>query len=210
MPVITVPMLTFARFCVARTDESRTKIVAGCFEIQQFRHYLYHRDYYRPLRDEMKRHWRTGDLDVLEDLLPLLPRDPNLADRRQNIQKVGRAYCDKWREQGYRYIETTDRLDIPVGPILVNVNPELVIRDAVGDEYVVKLWYKTQSVSRNSRRTLSFLMEKAQSQAAWPVDRLLAIWDIPDKNLLPTIPSSPEFETIIDRKANQFADLWPQ
>ena len=210
MPVITVPMLTFARFCVARTDTSQQSIVDGCFEIQQFPQYLYRRDYYRPLRDEIKRHWRTGDLGVLEDTLPLLPRDPHLADRRENVQKVGRAYCDEWREQGYQYIETIDGVKLPVGPIIVTVNPDLAIRNAVGDEYVVKLWYRTQRVSRNARRTLSFLLEKAQSQAAWPVDHLLAIWDIPGKTLLPAIPSPPEFESTIDRKANQFADLWPQ
>jgi len=203
-------MLTFAQFCVARTDTSRQRIVDGCFEIQQFPQYLHRRDYYRPLRGPIRQHWLNGDLDVLEDTLPLLPSDPNLADRRETIQKVGRAYCDKWREEGYRYIGEIDNVHIPVGPLAVTVNPELALRNAVGDEYVVKLWYKTRRVSRNTRRALSFLMEKAKLQAAWPVDRFLAIWDIPDKQFLPTIPSPPEFATTIDRQAYQFADMWPQ
>ncbi len=206
--MLTVPMLTFAKFCAARKETQQERIVNDLFEQNKNPQYIHFRDYYGPLRQAMRQyHWRTGDLAVFDAILPLLPKHPKLADRRVHIQKAGKDYRDFWSAQGFQYIELS-RMDIQLADIAIRVNPELGVRTDVGDEYVVKLWFKGPNISRQFRETLSFLMNRAQMLGAWPRSYHMMIWDIRRHRLLPEIRPLTDLRPVYDTKARLFLKIW--
>ena len=205
-----ISMLTFAKFCAARKDASARRIVHDSWEQEKNPEYIYYRDYYRPLRDAIHSiHFETGDIDALEEALPSLPRDPKLADRRQQTRETGRAYLALWRTQGFRYFAVGAPIDIDISGLVVRVNPELGIRTVFDDIYVVKLWFSGSGVSQQVRETLFFLMDRAQDRGLWPESASPRIWDIRRRLLHPASPSpGKDLRPFHNAKAEWFRDIW--
>ena len=200
-------MITFTKFCVARKDSQQRKTVHDFFEQSQNPELISYRDYYRPLRDAIRKyHWRTGDLAAFAEILPFLPQNPKYAYRRQQIQTVGEAYSQFWRTQDFQHINVTT-VDVPLADISIRVNPELGVRSTAGDDYVVKMWFSAPQISRQFREVMSFLMGKAQMSGAWPGSHI-RIWDIRRHHFLPTINPPYPPDAIYETKARLFSEIW--
>ena len=208
--MIAIPITAFADFCAARKTASQMRIVQNCWELDRNPEYIDRRDFYGPLRRGIiKYHLTTGDLSAFEEALPHIPSNPKHADRKPAIQAAGRAYIEYCHREGVRPFSRVQRVEVELtAGVSVRVNPELVIRNAVRDEFVVKLWYRSENISQAKRETYSYLLRRAKELGAWSPNYRLATLDIRRQRLLlPPIITEHVAENL-QKLAERFAEIW--
>jgi hypothetical protein len=159
-------------------------------------------DYWRALREGIKEFHRKGarnkgDLDRVASGVS----DPTKHARYMAVLQEYKRFL------GRKKIAWFDppSLDWSYDGLIVRINPELGLR-IDGVSYVVKLYFKKETLSRNRVAVVLDMMNAAL--AGKGEDMRVAVLDVPAGKLITASGPSPQINALLESEAASFLQLW--
>ncbi len=195
-----ISLTTFVDF-VSKSGTSRLTCVRNAKKQYQ-RSYKPEFDFWKPLRDaivDMHRHGRSKD--SLDEVLT------KISDRKKVKLYPGRIQAYK-RWVGRKRFEWLgcESSRWTQGSLTVRVNPELCM--SVDDtNYLIKLYFKEERLSKNRMDAMLFLIQTA-CPLADTAGSTPAILDVPRGKLIEPTRSIPGLDALLAGEAEAFVQMW--
>ena len=211
LPELRVPLATFVKFCHPLKAGDQLKTVKDQLRFKNRKGYVspysWHRLFKTVIHDT---HARIADPNFVDAAFADKLGNPKLNGRdREVFELLSGMYMDYIR--GRRDVAETflpDKWYVDLDDLAVLVDPELGIRTTLGHEQVLKLWLQENAISRSTRETMSYLLQKAKQELDWPYSRELALLDVRRASAVSVVETDDHVERRVRGEAARFSSLW--
>ena len=178
----TVSVLTFSEFCIAARKQ-RENIV------ENFANPKYGPPNAAERGMFQRTHWKTGDINTLVNAEPNVDKSSDHYDRVvANAAALKKHYLAFWRSRGASFFQVP-RVEVPVGNLVVRVNPEVGMLTADGAQ-ALKVWLGVNKMRTRRSEVCHYLFGEATKRPLWP-GWPIGLWDV-RREAIPMPPTLPD------------------
>ena len=160
-------------------------------------------DFYKPLRDRIvETHKLANEKKYLDEILPVLTDKKKISAYPILIK----AYKKWWGKKQLTWFDPPSAVFSDHG-VDVSVNPELGLY-INGEPYLIKLYFKSDKLSKTRVDPILFLLESQLASMANP-GTTMAVLDIRRSKLFTPTVQNPSLAAILSAELAYISSLWP-
>ena len=127
--------------------------------------------------------------------------------KQVNYPKIVDGYCKWWGRKSFVWFDPPNSMFSNAG-VDVSINPELGLEFG-GEKYVVKLYFKSDTLAKNRIELVTQLMENCLRPSVSP-DVMMAVLDTRASKLFIGSEPDPRLIAALKAELRYIAELWPQ
>lgn len=203
MKDIGISLTQFIDFTLKRSGSSKTKFVRDI----KYNEYSPAKDYWKQLRDEIKRiHESKLSLNELDSLVEIVSERKKL-----NYKNAIRLYKTFLKDKNYEWFDPGNSFWTFQDELVVRSTPEIGLF-IDNNPYLIKLYFKGKNdrIDQNNMNSSLTLMKASKFEKDLPVNSQSSVLNIYRKKLFANPPIDPDLLLSLESEASQFVFLWKQ